>query len=98
MSRRADNTSPRSDHASTARQFSTVGMTAGILSGTSAALMLADQPAGATGVSSAGYTPTAVPTMAGLVSGVPKLSLVPVSPGTSTPSYSATRSVPTKLR
>lgn len=44
MSRRADNVHPRSDHAAAARQFLKVGVTAGILSGTCAALVLVDQP------------------------------------------------------
>jgi hypothetical protein len=52
-----------------------VGMTAGILSGTSAALVVAAQPADAVGTS------PEVPTMADLASAVPKLSLVPLSPG-----------------
>jgi hypothetical protein len=84
MARRGDNANPGREPPSPARQLLKVGMTAGILSGTTAALVVADQPAGAAGTSAAGGASgvaSPAPTMADLASAVPKLSLVPLSPG-----------------
>ena len=75
MSCHGEKTNPRWDRPSSARQFLKVGMTAGILSGTSAALVVADQPADAAG------TPTPAASMADLVSTVPRVSLVSLEPG-----------------